>query len=172
MKQRHYYLNKLGIKSDDPCIFNSGNNSEQYNCKRFKKERLKYGFDSRELWSMDYTSACWLYEHIKLYKKIAGKIVDLNFRTFYIPVFYEIPENELEYNGKYPKNYLCTQIETRTQLEAIDFIIQYLEFYLKYDEYDDTEEDLDKINKNEQMAYEYLQGAFRIYAEILPSMWW
>ena len=110
---------------------------------------------------------------MKLYKKIAGTIVDLNFHTFYIPVFYEIPENELEYDGhNLPKKYLQTQIETRTQLEAINFIIQYLEFYLKYDEYDDTEEDLDKINKNEQMAYEYLQGAFRIYAEILPSMWW
>lgn len=168
MKQRHYYLNKLGIKSDDPCIFNTGN--RQYSQKRYKKERLKHGFDSRELWSMEYTSACWLYEHIKLYKKIAGKIVDLNFHTFEIPVFYEIPEDELEYNNiNLPKKCLQLQIETRTQLEAINLIIQYLEFYLKDD---DTEEDLDKINKNEQMSYEYLQGAFRIYAVILPSMWW
>ena len=168
MKQRHYYLNKLGIKSDDPCIFNTGN--REYSRRRYKKERLKYGFDSRELWSMDYTSACWLYEHIKLYKKIAGKIVDLNFRTFYIPILYDIPKDELEYNGKYPKNYLCTQIETRTQLEAIDFIIMYLSIYLTYK--DSDENDTDEIIKQKSMAYEYLQGAFRIYAEILPSMWW
>lgn len=172
MKQRHYYLNKLGIKSDDPCIFNTGNRQDSQ--KQYKKERLKHGFDSRELWSMEYTSACWLYEHINLYKEKAGKIVDLNFFTYYIPILYEIPNDELEYieGSKLPKKYLQEQIETRTQLEAINFIIQYLEFYLKHETDEETEEDLDKINKNEQIVYEYLQGAFRIYAEILPSMWW
>lgn len=172
MKQRHYYLNKLGIKSDSPCIYNS-TDIEDSRIVRFAKERSKHGFDSRETWSMNFTSACWVYEHLMMYKDIGGKVVDLNFHKFDIPVLYEIPDDELVCEGenKYPTHYLRSQTETKTELESINLIIQYLEYYLTYND-KEYYNNIDVSIKCEAMAYEYLQGGFRIYAEILPALWW
>lgn len=163
----HKYLNKLGIKSTEICIFNT--EKDKHN-KRWKIERKKYGFDTRETYSMDYTSATWLYEHLKVYKKV--NICDLSYHKFNIPVLHDIPESEID---KKDVNYRYTTevIEERTQDEAIALIIDYLEQYLLKDKhYGKGNYDFEKFSKIEKRAYEALKCAFKIYAEIIPAMWW
>lgn len=63
---------------------------------------------SKECWNLDYSFVKWLNEHLKVYKKEASKIVDLEYHTF-------------EYRGR-----------KYTQLEIIDrmiFLSDELMFY-------------------------------------------
>ena len=110
----HKYLNKIGINSDDVCIFNTENiNIDRCRRERFQKQRKKYGFDERETWALDYTLATWLYSHLKMYKKCASRVVDLSYHKFDIPDWNE-PEKVIEVNQK----------------EAIDIAIKKLKNYL------------------------------------------
>lgn len=162
----HKYLNKLGIKSTDVCIFNT--EYKKHN-KRYKKERKKYGFDTRETWNLDYTSATWLYEHLKLYKKL--NICDLSYHKFNIPVLYDIPKNEIDINN--PKQrYTKEVIEEHTQEECIDLIIKCLETYLLSDKLLGKDYNFEEFYEKELRACEALKCAFKIYAEIILAMWW
>ena len=38
---------------------------------RFDKAKKKYGFDPRELWSLDYAFIAWIYPRLKLFTKTA-----------------------------------------------------------------------------------------------------
>lgn len=149
---KHYYLNKLGIKSDDCCIFNTTDKKVGKNFFKYKKEKAQHGFDSRETWALDYTSATWLYEHLCFYKEVANKIIDLNYHHIKIPVLHIKEENTI-----------TEEIENKTQLEAIDLIITYLKYYLSKQA---------ETIEQEHLQYKYLQTAFKIYAEIITSMWW
>lgn len=167
----HKYLNDLGVKSDEVGIFNTENkddDSERW--QRFQEERKEHSFDSRETWSMDYTSATWLYEHLRVYKDWADKVIDLDAIEFDIPILYRIPDGKLEYRDGYsfPVKFLESKIERKTQKETIDIMCEYLKNFLL-----DKELDTDKeVAICDMLSYEYLQGAFRIYAEVISSMWW
>lgn len=164
----HKYLNKLGIKSTEACIFNT--EYKKHN-KRYKKERKKYGFDTRETWSMDYTSATWLYEHLKVFKK--NNVIDMDFGKYKIPVLYDIPENELnDDDDTVISRFTREVIEEHTQNEAIDLIIQYLENYLLSDKYLSKDCDAEEWSKIQTRACESIKCAFKIYAEIILAMWW
>lgn len=76
--KRHYYLDKLGVEY--PHQWCPGDERE----KKWKKERKKYGFDSRETWSLDGTFFMWLYEHLEMFMKCADGVVDLNFHVIKI----------------------------------------------------------------------------------------
>ena len=159
------YLNDLGILSTEPCIFNTLEYDES-RAERFANERETYGFDSRETWSLDYSFATWLYSHLKMYLEKAGEMINLEFYNFSIPVLYDIPEDELDYTcgEAIPEHYRKEVIETVTQKEAIELMIDYLEHYLNYRDTDKLEEEF--------MANEYIACAVRIFAEVLPAMWW
>ena len=108
---RHYYLEQLGWD-----IRKCGTNFCDNKDKRYKKwmrERKKYGFDSRETWNLDGLFLQWLYEHLKMYKKEASKIVDLSFHKF-------------DVNGK-----------EYTQKECIDKMIKDLKYILTHDDLDE-----------------------------------
>lgn len=47
---------------------------------KWKEQREVYSFDEREVWNLDCTFFCWLYERLTMYKETA--CVDLNFHTF------------------------------------------------------------------------------------------
>lgn len=145
----HKYLNDIGIKSDNVCIFNT-EVIDRDRQKRFKKQRKKYGFDERETWVMDYTMATWIYSHFKAYKKYAPRIVDLTDDKF------DIPKWDKE------KNIISNEMIKVNQKEAIDIVIKNIKFYLKYNE------DLNKA-KTAIKKFEY---AFRIIGIIAPAMWW
>lgn len=154
IQQRHHYLNKIGVDSTGICVFNTANViTEKDRNKLYQEQRNKHGFDSRETWSMDYTLATWLYEHFKLYRKVAGKYVDLTFHKIKINVLKKDKKGEFK-----------TKRKTVTQLEAIDLVCAYLEDYFKY---------LDGAKlKDENHAYQKLRGALHIVADIAPYMWW
>lgn len=78
-------------------------------------ERRKYGFDSRETWSLDYTFYVWLYEHLMMYKEKASGVVDLTYHKF-------------EYKG-----------ETLTQIECINRMIEGCKLYIQDSEPEDKE---------------------------------
>ena len=64
-----------------------------------KKRTIEKRKISKECWNLDYAFYEWLNEHLKVYKKEASKIVDLEYHKF-------------EYNGR-----------EWTQIEIIDHLI-------------------------------------------------
>lgn len=82
----------------------------------WKKQREIYGFDEREVWSLDYTFNLWFYERLKMFKECASKMIDLDFHKF-------------EFGGK-----------EYTQRQMIDMMIERLEFSFK-PEYDNLDEE-------------------------------
>lgn len=64
---RNKYLDELGIKPEE-----YGTNFVDDNDPRaslWEEERKKYGFDSRETWSLDKMFLEWLYSHLKMYQE-------------------------------------------------------------------------------------------------------
>lgn len=171
-RQHHKYLNDLGIKSTNVCIFNSGDKDESGRQRLFRLQRKKYGFDERETWGMDYTMITWLYSHFKMFLEIGGKIVDLEFHKFDdIPVLIDIPTAEREYHSDtmrdrgwaehYQKEVLAANELSLKQ--CIDIVIKYMEQYLvsgkgEYEE--------------ERRGFECAQCALKIIAIIFPVLWW
>lgn len=76
--RQHYYLQKLGLAAPEQLL--PGDARE----KRWKKERKKYGFDTRDTWNLDYTFLLWLYEHLKLFLKCTDGFVDLTYHQIKI----------------------------------------------------------------------------------------
>ena len=130
----HNYLNNLYEGMDAYECKCSPNDRRQ---SQWAAERQTYGFDERETWNLYETFYAWLYEHLKMYKERAGKVVDLEYHTF-------------EYEGK-----------TYTQLELIDQICEIIEYYFSPD-FDDWDEH----------DYEYVSNIEKMWAVVMPAMWW
>lgn len=163
----HKYLNELGLKSTECCIFNS-EDIEDDRIEQFREERSKYGFDSRETWSLDFTLVSWIYSHLKMFQDIGGKVVDLTFHTFNVPELIPIPESELKYSegNNYPDKYYNIQTTTHTLDECISLVCEYLEDVLRDSDsvWGDEEASLRNMDKS--------KCAINIVAEILPALWW
>ena len=158
------YLNDIGIKDEETCIPNSADTSDE-RMPRFLEQREKYGFDERETWSLDFTFSCWLYEHLRMFLDIGGKIVDLNFYKFEISVLEEL-KNPVKNEKGFPERIFKKnkkKIEV-TQEEAIRKCIEYLENYFKLKQEIGIE--------NAIKADAYLENAVEIFKVILPAMWW
>ena len=142
----HAYLNEIGIKSTECCVFNTREKDASRD-KKFKKQREKHSFDSRETWSLDYTLCGWLYEHLMVFKELGSEVVDFTYHEFEIdkvkivdgsPTFKTVTVNEEE---------------------AIDIACDYLHRSL-----------ISSWASNDRFVYG--QAAMRIVAEIMPSLWW
>ena len=62
------YLEELGVKEEaivNSSLFPIEEDAER--SKRFEAQREELCFDERETWDLRYTSACWLYQHIKFF---------------------------------------------------------------------------------------------------------
>ena len=171
----HKYLNKLGMRDDFVCVPGTTNREQS---KRFRKEREKYGFDSRETWSLKMTSALWLYERLKMYLKQAGKIVDLSFYKFRIQTVEIDPEiwNVESITDAESHIGLSEPIEM-TQKKAIKLCVEYLRSYITSEENQEKAEKEHEDSKYPGIIAEMIdlakaQQAFRIYAELFPAMWW
>lgn len=171
----HKYLNMLGIKSNEYSIFNS----RRFPSIAVLKQKWTHGFATwREVSNLDYTSATWLYEHIKVYMDEASEIVDFDAdpKRYNIPVLHDLEEIEYYKDNKlFPITTTQEIIEEHTQLEAIDYIIHYLEYFLTepdFPTYDmPLEESMNLVAFSEARQYECLRCAFKIYACIIGSMW-
>ena len=100
------YLEDLGIPIEEYRIYTDRLDKRN---RRWRKQRRKYGFDDRETWSLDEQFIQWIYTRFKMYKEIAGEIVNLEYYKF---------------------QYIDKEV---TQLEAIDIILKACEDYLKTD---------------------------------------
>lgn len=176
----HKYLNKLGIKSNNCSIFNP--------VRLFSFEELKqkwtHGFSAwQEVGNLDTTSAMWLYEHIKVYRDTAMEIIDFDAdpSRYDIPVLYDLDEIEYHKGNKlFPIAVTKEVIESHSQLEAIDYIIKYLEYYLTEPDFPvndnhgfdlPLEEAMNLVAYSEAKQWASIRCAFKIYAVIIGSMW-
>ena len=71
------YLKDIGVKREDIPKHYFPFDKRQF---KWAKERRKYGFDSRETWSLDYTFALWIYERLMMYKEV--NCIDTDFHTY------------------------------------------------------------------------------------------
>lgn len=153
IQQHHHYLNKIGVRSDICTIFNSYQ-PDKKRSKRFAKQRKKYGFDERETWNLDVTTATWVYEHLKYYRKLGGNFCDLTWHKVDIIVIDKLDKET---------NTFTTKTENVNLLEAIDITCKYLKYFFKH---------LDDGVDGEYRAYQKLKIALHIYADIIPYLWW
>ena len=87
-----------------------------------------YGVDPRETYDLGMTWRMWMYEHLKMFRREAKDVVDLEFHKF-------------EFNGK-----------MYTLLELIDMMIERLEFALTHeDEYFIDMHDTKYVREAEQI---------------------
>ena len=113
------YLEELGIDINNNTPWDR---KRKYKMK-YIKQRMKYGFDERETWSLDNTMNLLLYERLCRYKELAENMIDLDFHTF-------------EFKG-----------ETLTQRQCIDRMIEGLKLDLTLDMYDTIREDDEQIKE-------------------------
>ena len=157
----HHYLNKIGVKSDETCVFNTEEKEKKKRAKYFAKIREKHGFDDRETWNLNYTMATWIYEHLKLYLKLAGQIVDLTYYKF------EIPTVTRDENNKPQIIY-----KEKTEENAIKTACKYLKKYLQNENNTNFDEDIEITLDKDLMACHYYEAAMQIIGKIAPALWW
>ena len=153
------YLDELGkvdvIMPDEPY----GDDERQ---ERWKQQKEECGFDDRETWSLNGTMAGILYEHLRMFMDTASDVINLEFYRFEVEKIVGW-RNLTEGKITYPEP-IFKKVEI-TQKECIETMIEYLGYYIKEPESDD-------LIAGECMAIEYGKAAFRIFAEVLPAMWW
>ena len=155
----HKYLNKLGIESNNPCVFNTEDIDAVERNKIFQKQRKKFGFDDRETWDLDYTLATWLYCHLKRLKKVTN--TDLEYHQFNIPILIELP---VPIKHDFETKYYDEIIVKRTEEFAINTMIEYLKDFLLYNE---------SVNFEDEMrGREKYTCALKILAVVVHSLWW
>lgn len=80
-KCRYKYLEDIEVNiHNTPYGWLENNNDNRI--PKWKKDYKKYGFDSRETWSLDYTFVLWLYQRVKMYNDITNNIIDKNHHKF------------------------------------------------------------------------------------------
>lgn len=142
--QRNKFLDDIGIPIETYGT-NFTDKDDERN-KHWKKQRKKYGFDSRECWNLDSTFCQWLYSHLMMYLKDAKKTINLDYHKF-------------TFNNK-----------IYTQKEAIEFILKRLKEYLTFDSYESL--NFDESIKKENAIHEEIKDAIRLWAEIYNVCWW
>lgn len=173
----HGFLNEIGIKDDHICVpSTTDDDNGSKRMELFIKEREEYGFDQRETWSLDFTAALWLYEHLKMYKKVS--CVDLSYHRFDIKkvivsdrIWSEKKVSEIE------KHITKSEPVEMTQEEAVSLCCSYLEHYIRTEERQKKAEKEHKESRFAALVQEAIDAveaaqAFHIFAELMPAMWW
>lgn len=89
-----------------------------------KKKHLENVRISRECWNLDYSFCDWLNKHLKVFKRDASKLINLEFHKY-------------EYKGK-----------EITQLEVIDRLIELTDYYIYTEDYlTDLDIDVEKVDE-------------------------
>ena len=76
----HKYLDDILPKGKSPYDFYY---NDEVRSQKWESERQEFSFDEREMWLLDFTFFCWLYERLKKYKEVSPadlscKIVKVN----------------------------------------------------------------------------------------------
>ena len=76
----HKYLDDLLPAGKSPYDFYY---TDEVRNQKWEKEREQFSFDEREMWLLDFTFFCWLYEHLRKYREVSpvdltSKIIKVN----------------------------------------------------------------------------------------------
>ena len=76
----HKYLDDILPKGKSPYNFYY---YDEIRNQKWEKEREQFSFDEREMWLLDFTFFCWLYERLRKYKEVnhtdlTSKIIKVN----------------------------------------------------------------------------------------------
>ena len=76
----HKYLDDLLPAGKTPYDFYY---TDEVRNQKWESERQEFSFDEREMWLLDFTFFCWLYERLKKYKEVnhtdlTSKIIKVN----------------------------------------------------------------------------------------------
>ena len=76
----HKYLENILPKGKTPYDFYY---DDEIRNQKWEKEREQLSFDEREMWLLDFTFFCWLYEHLRKYREVSpvdltSKIIKVN----------------------------------------------------------------------------------------------
>lgn len=153
------YLEELGLKSDNICApATTARAKKKEDRESYAAQRAERGFDDRECWDLDITFLIWLYEHIRGYEEKANDFIDLDFYKFNIPVLNEETGEEV----------IAPNI---TQWAAMAIIKGYIKDFF-FDPIDHGITDVKELSRYDEMGIKKMKLVAKIWAEILPAMWW
>lgn len=171
--QNIIYKDLLPFKDDicEATLFNTKAKDKVGRQELFKSQRQTYGFDERETWDLDHTSVLWIYTHLKRYLDWACvelydeevchmynvEIVSKDQLGNYL---YDWIDIETKSGINYRKLRLQTYYEELSEGKIIELICEYLEQYIQADFIDN------------KLELALAQHAIKLYADILPSLWW
>lgn len=122
----------------------------------YKYQRKAFGFDERETWGLDVTSAIWLYEHLMMYREVGGDVIDFSGELL---------------SEEHRKNLFKLGYKINTLREGIDLILELLQQGIN-----ETYETITVISSGGEVIKpektDYLKDAFKIYGELIHCMWW
>lgn len=130
----HAYLDELEGEARPYSYYHPDDERQE----KWQMQRDHFGFDDSETWDLNATFYAWLYEHLRMYVEVGGKVVNLSFHEFgFEGVAY-------------------------SQIEIIEMILQRIRFFFSddYDEWDNPED------------VAYVNEIGKLWALILPAMWW
>lgn len=137
------YLEKLGFDTSSCRV-----TSVQLTKKR-RKQIKEYGFCDIETYNLDMLFFQWLYSHLKMYKDLAGKVVDLGWEN---GIEIRVPSANKDNKEK--------EVIRCSLLRAINILI------------DMTEKVLKDMLKGKDIDSEECKNICEIWGVILPYMWW
>lgn len=149
---KRFYENLAGVKKNAICVPNLPMSAIKKSERRYvARMRKKYGFAPAETYSLDYTAAIWLYEHLKGMLEIGGKIVN-----------YDYDWGADHWTEEEKAIFQKEGIDPKTDREVFEYICKLIEDGFKCFEEDDFETRL----------IDCFKRAFRIWAEVMPRAWW
>lgn len=171
--QNIIYKDLLPFKDDicEATLFNTKAKDKVGRQELFKSQRQTYGFDERETWDLDHTSVLWIYAHLKRYldwtcvelydEEVCHmynvKVVSKDQLGNYL---YDWIDIETKSGVNYRELRLQTHYEELSEGKIIELICEYLEQYIQADFIDN------------RLELALAQHAIKLYADILPSLWW
>ena len=144
--------------------------------KKYRKERKRYGFDTRETWNLDATASIWLYERLRAFEDATICDMEAGPKKKAFTVGLDGGAwKETEHSG------IQRHLEFGTEELSLGKCVRLAEAYLA--DYAKTEKRQRKARKahpkcpvaesvQEALDRERGKAAFRTIAEILPDLWW
>ena len=124
----HKYLNDLLPAGKSPYDFYY---TDEVRNQKWEKEREQFSFDEREMWLLDFTFFCWLYERLRKYKEVSP--VDLTHKIIKVNNEEKTLEEWLDLMISNSKDLILANIYSEENVKLAEFTIEIFKktiFYL------------------------------------------